>query len=945
MMGDVSAIGLSSTSLVIFLLLYTSFATHLPQPAFDEKTSSFKVGVILNLGTKFGNSSRLCMEIALSDFYLAHSNHKTRLDLVFMNSPNDPLSAASAAENLITKQEVQAIVGPQTSEEAAFVSLLGNANKVPVISFSATSPSISHEKTPFFIRTAMSDSFQASAIAALVSHFTWKQIVPIYEQSEYGAGMISYVVNALKAIGAWVPYRTAIPPVSSDDFISKELLKLMNMECRVFLVNMRKSLALRLFAKAREAGMMDKDFVWILSDGLTSQLGTIRPPILRRDFYGVLGLKTLVKTSRKLQDFENRWLKVSRNDNLEVDRSDLTVFGLWAYDTVWALAVAAETEFQTNPRSENNLKTGWLKTILDVEFNGISGEFQLSGGERKRPVFEIVNVAGSSERTVGYWTEKGLQRYHSGEGSNFSTEGLSPVIWPGDTTVIPRGWVNPTVGKKLRILVPGPVKTGFHPFLRAEKDPKTGKLAVDGFVIDVFETALKELPYAVPIEYVQHNITGSMKKPTYDELVQFVFQQKYDGLVGDVTITANRSNYVDFTLPYLPSGIRMIVPLRDDWSGSAWRFLEPLSWKLWIVTGGFVIFTGFVVWVLEHRFNDAFRNSIKDQVGTTSYFIFSTLVYHHKEAIKSNLGRLVVIVWILVVLVLQSSYTASLTSMLTIRHLKPITFELRELGTQDSIGYLRGSFTGKRLLKEGFDPNRLKPFSSPEEYLDALGKGSKSGGVSAIFDEIPYIRLFLKNYCKNYTMAGTAYKAGGFGFVFPKGSPLVPDLSLALLRLGEGDRILEIEKRWFGDLSSCGNNESTLTSDRLNMAMFWVLFLITGLSSTFAVIGSLICFLHGKRRQLLERNPGERLMQKVVSVANTFDEKSVKSTGVRQRKITEMSSSRDLFDSSFIGRSENGPWIPSPSYCPSTSTDFSPPEERSLPNEQKTRAEEGTSNQ
>ncbi|XP_078438094.1 glutamate receptor 2.9-like [Wolffia australiana] len=786
------------------------------------------------------------------------------------------------------KEEVEAVLGPQTSDEAAFVALLGNANKVPVLSFSATSPSVSHDKTKFFIRAAVSDSFQATTIAALVSHFAWKQVVPIYEQSEFGAGIVPHVVNALNAIGVRVPYKSAIDPSSSPELISMELYKLMSMECKVFLVHMQKSLALRLFSEAREVGMMSKGFAWILSDALTSLLGTVNASVLRRDFFGVVGVNLVVPRSGKLKDFESRWLLASRLANPETERSDLTVFGLWAYDAVWALAMAAETvdpdkkslmqpQDFTNQTvlmksSASSIGPRLLDALLEVEFHGLSGEFLLVNGERKKPLFEIVNVAGGSQSTVGFWTEKDFLRDVGRDGLSFPSPGLSPVIWPGDTTTVPKGWdFNPVVGKKLRILVPGPVDPGFQRLLTAETDPETGKLVVGGYVIEVFETALKEMPYAVPVEYVQHRVAPGMKKPCYDELVQLVFQKKYDGLVGDTTITANRSNYVDFTLPYATSGIRMIVPQGKQRRTSALMFLKPLSWKLWIVTAGSFFFTGFVVWVLEHRLNEDFRGPIDAQVGTTSYFIFSTLVFAHKENIRSNIARVVIIIWVLVVLVLQSSYTASLSSMLFIKHLRSTTLELKDIPRGERVGYLKGSFTGKLLLKEGLDPRMLKPLTSPRDYVDALNNGSSGGGVGAIFDEIPYIRVFLKDYFKNYTMVGGPYKAGGFGFAFQKGSPLVPDLSIAILRLAEGDRIVEIEKRWLGDLNYYASEENNYSEERLNFDKIWGLFLITGVVSGLAMLVFLITLLREKIKEGQRASSGQPFEHKQMAVSKLCD--------------------------------------------------------------------------
>lgn len=90
-----------------------------------------------------------------------------------------------------------------------------------------------------------------------------------------------------------------------------------------------------------------------------------------------------------------------------------------------------------------------------------------------------------------------------------------------------------------------------------------------------------------------------------------------------------------------------------------------------------------------------------------------------------------------------------------------------------------------------------------DQYADALKKGSDNGGVTAIFDEVPYLRLFLSRYCEGYSMAGPTYKSGGFGFVFPMGSPLAVDVSRAILELAEEDKLARIENKWFGHPGAC----------------------------------------------------------------------------------------------------------------------------------------------
>lgn len=125
-----------------------------------------------------------------------------------------------------------------------------------------------------------------------------------------------------------------------------------------------------------------------------------------------------------------------------------------------------------------------------------------------------------------------------------------------------------------------------------------------------------------------------------------------------------------------------------------------------------------------------------------------------------------VIVWVFVVLVLTSSYTASLTSMLTVERLRPTHTDINQIMRNgESVGYQQGSFVEDILKSFGFDDSKLKGYSTFEEYDSALQAGSQNGGVSAIMDELPYIRLFLAIYCNKYTTTSFTYQTAGFGFV------------------------------------------------------------------------------------------------------------------------------------------------------------------------------------
>lgn len=107
-------------------------------------------------------------------------------------------------------------------------------------------------------------------------------------------------------------------------------------------------------------------------------------------------------------------------------------------------------------------------------------------------------------------------------------------------------------------------------------------------------------------------------------------------MVGDVTILAERWDYVDFTFPYTEAGVSLMVPFVDQ-RKSAWIFVRPVEASLWTTTCAFFIYTGFVVWVLEHRVNKEFRGPAHQQVGMIFWFSFSTLVYAHSKCIHTHI--------------------------------------------------------------------------------------------------------------------------------------------------------------------------------------------------------------------------------------------------------------------------------------------------------------------
>ncbi|BFG14669.1 hypothetical protein CerSpe_009430 [Prunus speciosa] len=831
------------------------------------------VGVVLDLNSSVGAIAESCMTMALSDFYAKHAHYRTRLDLLTRNSADDIVTAASEAWYMMKKEKVQAIIGPQRSAEAKFVMELGRKAKVPIISFSATSPSLSPSRSPFFVRTAFDDSAQVKAIAAIIEAYSWLEVVLVYEDTDYGNGLIPYLVDAIQEVGARVPYRSVIPPSSNDAEIRRELRRLNSTSTRIFLVHMTASLGIKFFILAKKIGMMSEGYAWIVTEGLSTLLDPVSSEAMD-SMEGVLGVRPHIPGTKYLKDFMIRWKKPNKMT------ADHNLFGLWAYDTVWALAMAVEKVGIENSSSmKQNVSTNLaslgtsamgktlIETVLSLKFRNLSGNFQLVKGQLEPSTFEIFNVIGNKERIIGYWIDqqKGLSRqlnYDQSEAEKSDVKRkLKQPIWPGDTTDQP-------ATKKLTIGVP--MKEGFNEFLKVENKK------ISGFAADVFFAALDKLPFPLPHDFFVFD-------GTYDDLLHGIKEGKYDAVVGDTTIVAYRSLYVDFTLPYSESGVSMVVLVENNERDNIWIFLKPLSLDLWLTTGAAFIFTGFVIWVLEHRINSEFRGPPQQQLGMIFWFSFSTLVFAHREKVVNNWSRLVLIIWVFVVLILTQSYTASLASMLTVQRLQPVLTDIREIQKNGYyVGYQNNTFIKGFLIKNlGFKESMLKAYDTIEEYNHALSNGTNNGGVAAIFDEIPYLKLFIAKNCSKYTMVGPTYKTDGFGFAFPRGSPLVSYMSRAILNVTQDKSKMDsIEEKYFGNQTICDDQSAKISSDgrSLHVYSFGGLFIIAGVVSMFSLLMYLYRFLCSQWPTLRTMIHSEiSFRSKMVELAKHFDKKDLTS--------------------------------------------------------------------
>ncbi|TXG66812.1 hypothetical protein EZV62_008087 [Acer yangbiense] len=789
----------------------------------NESTGAGAVGVIVDQSCRRGKEAKVAMEIAIQDVY-HNMNHSFHLHII--NSQSNPIHSAFAAKDLINTHKVQAIVGPQTWEEAQLVADIGNQARVPVLSLVDATPRWAADRWPFMVQAAPNNFIQMKAIAAIIDSWEWHRVTVIYEDTESStAGIIPHLYDALRESGVEIAHLLPLPPLVSSSSMNEELERIKQGQCRVILVHLSLPLAIKLFERAKEMEMMHKDYVWIATDAFTNLVHSINASSIS-SMQEIIGVKSYFpKNESRFQDFYKQFRERFISEFPEEDNREPGIYAVQAYDAVWTVCQAMiESDYQ-----EDGGHQKLLDTILDSKFQGLSGKIEFTG-QKLAPMstFQIINVMGKSYRTLGYWSDAfGFSKSLVGKVSNSSSmkNSLVPVLWPGSSLTPPRGWAVPTKAHPLKIGVPN--GTTFQEFLVVDYKGSGNDFSVGGYAIDLFNLTVQNLQYYLPYKFDCFN-------GTYDQLVQQVHSKNFDAAVGDISIVSSRLEYVEFTHPYTQPGLVMVVPARRSRSNKAWLFMKPFTNSMWIITGVTTIYNGFVVWLIERNHSSELRGSPLNQIGTLIWISFSTLFSLHGEKLHSNLSRMALVVWLFVALVITQTYTANLSSILTVKKLEATITNIETLQRSNAmVGYCRGSYLARYLVDVlDFKNNNIRNFSSANNYAEAL----RTREIEAIFLDVPIAKLFVAKYCKEFIIAGPTYKTGGFGFVFPKGSELIPDINKSLLNLSEEGKLRELENKMLEKEKCEGDDEDDQEGSSISVTSYWVLFILTGGTSTVALV-------------------------------------------------------------------------------------------------------------
>ncbi|KAF8029588.1 hypothetical protein BT93_E2109 [Corymbia citriodora subsp. variegata] len=678
-----------------------------------------------------------------------------------------------------------------------------------------------HTMWPSLFRMSTDVSDQIRCIADIVSSYNRLRVTIIYEAEAYDtvySELLNSLSEELDKIGSKIEDKVILqalsPSASVGKYFEEKLVKLKGKASPIFIVLGLSSRASGHFLKeARKIGLFNRNSVWIFAEKpFNNLLASVDRSIISTTMEGTIGLVTYRPENHASGAFKIKFLNKFHQKHGETI-SEQSIEVSRAYDSLMTVKKAL-----------------LLDRISSVRLIGLSGVIQFEKGQLTGEAkFQIVSVMEMKVESFSLVSNLGFSRsFPQKQSQRISAYANSDKL--------------KTHQKYIPQMVIGiPRTTPFGKFVKEEIDDKARPHGLN-YTFSPHEGTYEDLVN----KFITRGLTRLNSFASLDhqslKILAVMFRLDggviltYDAAVGDITILANRSQYVEFTQPFIESELSMIVPAKIE-SGRALIFMKPFTPTMWVASGGILVYTMLVVWFLEHPTNPEFRGSWTSQLSTALWFTFSSLFYAHRERINHNFTRIVLVIWFSVTLISTQSYTASLTTMLTLQELKPTVTKMERLRISKArVGCDAVSFVCDYLKDTlNFSKDIIIGLRNSSRY----GGQFKSGNIAALFLEYPYERAFLAKYCYGYAVTHENYRFGGFGFVFPKGSPLAAKFSEAILKLSESGEIKRLEDKWFP--RKCTMRNDTSETPRLGLDSFWGLYAFTIAISTACLLVAYLC--------------------------------------------------------------------------------------------------------
>ncbi|MGR8980996.1 MAG: ABC transporter substrate-binding protein [Gammaproteobacteria bacterium] len=170
----------------------------------EPNLQPIRIGALLSLTgnwSSLGIMSETLLEMAEQDvnaYFSAHGSHK-KVALLVRDTQLDPDEALEQFREL-TRKNVVAVIGPQSSSEVAQLKALADAQKVPLLSQGSTASSLSIPNDLVY-RLVPDDSHESAAMLALLKARKVEVVIPVWRNDAGNKGLYQTLKIQFEASG------------------------------------------------------------------------------------------------------------------------------------------------------------------------------------------------------------------------------------------------------------------------------------------------------------------------------------------------------------------------------------------------------------------------------------------------------------------------------------------------------------------------------------------------------------------------------------------------------------------------------------------------------------------------------------------------------------------------------------------------------------------------
>ncbi|KAK9392088.1 putative glutamate receptor [Crotalus adamanteus] len=339
---------------------------------------------------------------------------------------------------------------------------------------------------------------------------------------------------------------------------------------------------------------------------------------------------------------------------------------------------------------------------------------------------------------------------------------------------------------------------------------------LEGYCIDLLQKLSEMLHFKYKVGIVKDGKYGRLSSNgSWSGMIGEIVRKEADLAVAPLTITSVREDVVDFTQPFLHTGIGILLQKEAALEGaSLFHFLSPFTKETWagillayLLSSLCLFLAGRMSpseWDENQENNFTFPNSLWFGVGALT--LQGTVPQPRSLSV-----RVISAVWWLFGIVVLAAYIASFSFVLESDsdHLFIQNFEDLVKQRQLEFGTMEGSST-LQYFKNSKSPVQQLVYESMVKKESVLTKSYQEAIQRVLDSNYAFIGesisqdLAVAQHC-NLVRSPEVLGARGFGIATPKGSPWTSKLSVAILKLGESGDLDYLRSKWWE--SSCPHEE------------------------------------------------------------------------------------------------------------------------------------------